>query len=211
MKAQHICFEGMPGSGKTTQAKALVEKLNTFGIEAEYVKSPNGNPFGKAITKILLSKAPSKLAEIYAFWACFCHMVDEVIFPLLSNGVWVVSDKGIGTSYAHALYRNKGVINNNTFKNLVGSMKQGNALYPDATIFLDIPISQGFKRKEDCSDKSRMDICNDENSREACAYGDLSKLLTGWYTIDASLSIDEVADKIWSCVQNIVLPNDGVQ
>lgn len=203
MKPYHICFEGIPGAGKTTQAKILAEKLNRLEIPTKYVKNPNGDSFGKAVTNAIFLESPSKLAEIYAFAACFCQTVTEVTLPLLKNNICVVSDKGIGTAYAHALYRHEGVIEYDLFNEMIECIDRSNALHPDITILLDIPIKYGFARKSKCADKSCRDIPNSENIREAHAYRKLAHKFPNWIVVDATATILEVTDRIWFHVVNM--------
>lgn len=198
MKAFHISFEGTNGAGKSTQAKILAKRLNEQGIPAEYVKSPNGTAFGRSVMDVILAQSPHKLAEIFAFAACFCQTANELIVPSMKKGICVVSDRGIGSAYAHALHRCEGSIDEKLFSGIMMEIAKGGFQFPDLTFLLSIPFEEGVARKESSANVNRLDLLMPESIREALAYEKLSKELPGWITIDASKSMDDVAKRVWS-------------
>lgn len=204
MRALHISFEGISGTGKSTQAKILVKKLQDKGIKTIYVKNPNGTIFGKKVMDAILSESPCKLAEILAFAACFCQSVNELITPSLTNGICVVSDRGIGSAYAHALYRCQGEISNDCFTKIVTEIGGNNAIFPDLTFLFSLPIEIGVARKEKCADKSRLDTLNVESIRESHAYDSLIQELPNWVIIDADNHIDVITQQIWIHVEKLM-------
>ena len=201
MKALHISFEGTNGAGKSTQAKILIGRLCDRGIPAEYVKNPNGTAFSKAVMDAIIAQSPCKLAEIFAFAACFCQTTHELVMPLMKKGVCVVSDRGIGSAYAHALYRCKGTMAEGLFARIVKEINIGGVLFPDLTFLLSIPATKGVARKETCN---RLDELNPGSRREALAYRRLSRKFQNWITIDSSKSIDAVSEEIWSNVGELI-------
>lgn len=204
MRTFHIGFEGTSGAGKSTQAKILVEKLQARGVKTKYVKNPNGTSFGKSVMNGILSKDPCKLAEILAFASCFCQSVNELIMPALSGGICVVSDRGIGSAYAHALYRCQRAISEDCFAKIMLEIGSGNAVFPDLTFLLSLSIENGIARKERCADKSKLDALNSESMREALAYEVISCKLPNWVVINATEGIDEISELIWMHVEKIL-------
>jgi len=195
MKAFHVSFEGTSGSGKSTQANLLVERLRTYGIHAEYVKNPNGTPFSKSVMDAILAQHPCELAEILAFASCFCQTTNELLVPLLKRGVCVVSDRGIGSAYAHALHRCQGTISRKLFEQIVSAInRNGSHLFADITFLLSIRATRGIARKKD---PSRLDNVSNGSIREAAAYAQLSREFPNWITIDANKSVARVAEEVW--------------
>jgi len=192
----HICFEGCSGSGKTTQALLLTDSLNAIGIGAKYVKSPSCHTFGKKIEEAIHSETPLPVAEILAFAACYFQIVNGVIRPALEKGLWIVSDRGIGSSFAHALYRHRGAVSRDWFENLLSVFGGGSALYPDLTFFLSLQAELGYSRKAGSNDLSRLDDLNEGSLLEAMAIADLAAQFD-WIGIDASRDAEIVAGDVW--------------
>ncbi|MBU0768410.1 MAG: hypothetical protein KJ687_04890 [Proteobacteria bacterium] len=201
MKAFHISFEGTSGAGKSTQARALVKRLCDCGVRAEYVKNPNGTTFSKAVMDVIMAQSPCKLAEIFAFASCFCQTTHELVVPLMEKGVCIVSDRGIGSAYAHALHRCEGTIDERLFTRMVTAINNGGVLFPDMTFLLSIPATKGVARKRTCN---RLDELTPGSLREALAYRRLSRKFQNWITIDSNQSIDAVTEEVWSHVGKLI-------
>lgn len=197
MKAFHISFEGTSGAGKSTQAKILVGRLCDYSIPTEYVKNPNGTAFSRAIMDAILTQSPCRLAEILAFAACFCQTTNELIVPLMKKGICVVSDRGVGSGYAHALYRCKGAIGEQLFTEIMMEIGKENSLFPDLTFLLSLTVEQGVARKSCSEGANRLDALTPDSAREALAYRELSKKFPNWVTISANCSIYDISERIW--------------
>ncbi|MBI4601526.1 MAG: dTMP kinase [Planctomycetes bacterium] len=93
-----IVFEGIDGSGKTTQARLLAEHLRRArGIEPLLVREPGGTDLGEKLREILLS-SPEDLApetEVFLFMAARSHLVRTRILPAVREGRVVISDRFI--------------------------------------------------------------------------------------------------------------------
>ena len=91
-----ITFEGVEGSGKSTQAKRLAHRLD--GLEIPYMTTfqPGGTSIGMDIRRILLdcrNRSLSPLAELMLYAADRAQHVEEIILPALKRGLWVVCDR----------------------------------------------------------------------------------------------------------------------
>lgn len=203
-KPFHVSFEGTSGAGKSTQSRILVKRLCDCGIPTIYVKSPNGTVFSKAIMDTILFQSPCKLAEIFAFASCFCQVTNELIIPALRKGISIVSDRGIGSAYAHALHRCEGVISEGLFDKIMVEINREDVLFADLTFLLMIPAEKGILRKEKDLDKSRLDVVGPDSMREAFAFSKLSKRFPRWVTIDGDDSVDAVSGKVWKCVEQLI-------
>jgi dTMP kinase len=91
-----ITFEGGEGSGKSTQARLLAERLKYAGIDTLLTREPGGSQFAEQLRDFILSgcTAPHPaLAQALLFYAARADHLATVIVPALSRGQWVISDR----------------------------------------------------------------------------------------------------------------------
>lgn len=147
MKGRFITFEGGEGSGKSTQIKLLAEYLVQKKITTLLTKEPGGTPVGRELRKILIEGEINKLdanAEALLFFADRrIHMVKKV-WPALTKGQWVLSDRFADSTMAYQYYAYEKRLArediNFLYRFAVGSFK------PDLTIILDIDPATGLER-----------------------------------------------------------------
>jgi dTMP kinase len=100
--SKYIGLEGGDGSGKTTVAEALAERLRHVGEDVLLVREPGGTPLGEAIRGLLLDSAKlDDWAEVFLFAAQRAELAREVVAPALNEGRWVVSDRTYYSSIAY--------------------------------------------------------------------------------------------------------------
>ncbi|MGQ9477363.1 MAG: dTMP kinase [Candidatus Bipolaricaulia bacterium] len=140
-----IAIEGLDGSGKTTQARLLVEHLRNRGKEVLLVGEPGTTPAGLAIREILLDhgREIAPLTELLLYEASRAQLVKEVIEPALKAGKIVVADRFALSSLAYQGY-GRGLP-----LRLVQKLNEvaTGGLEPDLTILLDISPEEGLRRK----------------------------------------------------------------
>jgi len=91
-----ITFEGGEGSGKSTQARLLWDRLKARGIDALLTREPGGSPFAERVRALLLDPTtPSHavLSEALLFYAARADHLDKAIRPALAAGRWIICDR----------------------------------------------------------------------------------------------------------------------
>jgi dTMP kinase len=97
-----VTFEGVDGSGKSTQAALLAEHLATLGRDVVFTREPGGTPLGERIRELLLDGDDvSPWAEAALFAAARAELADRVIRPALARGADVVCDRFVDSSLVY--------------------------------------------------------------------------------------------------------------
>lgn len=149
-----ISFEGVDGSGKSTQARMLYEFLLKAGHRAIFIREPGGTKVSEEIRGILLSNANKKLsarAELLLFLASRAELVDEVIKPALSQGKIVITDRFSDSTMAYQVdgrgLSRAVVKRTNDFA--------ADRVKPDLTFIVDLEIKRAHSRLK--AKKDRME------------------------------------------------------
>ena len=140
-----MTFEGVEGSGKTTQLELLHTKMKSSGIPVLATREPGGTELGKGLRDILLFSDKDSLdmgTELLLYEADRIQHVKEVIFPALERGVNVLCDRFFDSTTAYQVY-GRG-LDFNLVDNINKFASCG--LEPDLTFLLQIPVSEGLKR-----------------------------------------------------------------
>ena len=103
--ARFVSFEGVDGSGKTTQARLLAAALRERGVEVVEVREPGGTFAGERVREIVLAIDPPwplhARAEALLFAAARAQLVSEVIEPALARGATVIADRFTDSSLVY--------------------------------------------------------------------------------------------------------------
>jgi dTMP kinase len=142
-----ITFEGPDGSGKSTQARMLAERLRGAGRAVLESVEPGGTPIGQQIRRILLDPANKELAataELLLMFAARAQNVEQWILPALAQGKIVISDRFTDSSLA---YQGAGRgLGAKTVRDLDRIACHG--LTPDITFCIDIDSETGLARAQ---------------------------------------------------------------
>ena len=142
-----ISFEGIDGSGKTTQIEILINKLKSANEKAISFREPGGTSISESIRDILLNNKNSTLtdtAESLLFFASRSQLLSDKIIPLTNQGYFVICDRFNDSTIAYQGYGNK--IDLNYLYTL--SDYCVNDFKPDLTFFLDISVDLSMKRRK---------------------------------------------------------------
>lgn len=140
-----ITFEGVEGSGKSTQVNRLAEFLQRQGKQVLVTREPGGTPIAEKIRTILLDRENSQLhytTELLLYAASRAQHIQELILPALAVGKTVICDRFFDSTLAYQGYGRN--IEHKLVQQLNQIAVQG--LTPDTTIVLDIPAEQGLER-----------------------------------------------------------------
>lgn len=140
-----MTFEGVDGSGKTTQARLLEEFLAGLGREVVATREPGGTELGERVRELLLDGPPiSPWAEAALFAAARAEHAAEVIRPALERGADVVCDRFIDSSLAYqGIARDLGLD-----RVLELNVTVLGGLLPDRTFVLAVEATAATARRE---------------------------------------------------------------
>jgi dTMP kinase len=145
-----VTFEGLDGSGKSTQAELLGRHLEESGREVVATREPGGTELGEKVRELLLGGTEvSPWAEAALFAAARAELVAEVIKPALERGADVVCDRYLDSSLAYqGIARGLGV-------DLVLALNMDaiRGLLPDVTFLLLVDPEEAARRSGGASDR----------------------------------------------------------
>lgn len=158
-----ITFEGLDGSGKSTQAELLAEALRGTGLDVVTTREPGGTPLGEHVRELLLSGDEiSPWAEAALFTAARAELVDGVIAPALESGAVVICDRYLDSSLAYqGVARGLGVD-----RVLELNLPAIRGQLPDRTFLLQIDPGQAARRVGENGDRIERE---DEQFRQQVA------------------------------------------
>lgn len=140
-----ITFEGVEGSGKSTQIRFVQNHLRKLRKRVLLVREPGSTKIGEQIRHVLLYPKNDKMSvetELFLFLAARAQLVNEVIYPALRKGTVVISDRYEDSTIAYQGYG--GGFSLPKLKQIVQAAR-GNVT-PNLTFLLDIDSEKGLKR-----------------------------------------------------------------
>ena len=158
MNGKLITFEGIDGSGKSTQIKLISDILHKNNINNIVIREPGGTKISEKIRDILLDNdnTISKYTEALLFLSSRSQLVNEVIRPALDRGCYILCDRYIDSTIAYQGY-GRG-IDLSQIKVLNDLAIE--SIYPDITFILDINVNTSLSRRLTKS-KDRMEQVNE--------------------------------------------------
>ena len=196
MRGTFITFEGIDGSGKSTQLRLIATDLRFRGLNVLTTQEPGGTPLGRKLREMFLEtdETVAPLAELLLFAADRAQHVNFLIKPALAEGKIVISDR-----YADATYAYQGAgrgFPKQTINQIIKLATDG--LKPDLTLFFDLPVTNALLRTNSRNDsgaqKNRMDKEKaDFYERVQASYLELAaREAQRFRVINANLPIEEV-------------------
>ena len=193
MKGKFISFEGIEGTGKSTQAKLLQQGLLGLGHEVILTEEPGGTLISLRVREILLSVDHTNmkpLTELLLYNAARAQHIEEVILPALNRGAVVITDRFTDSTFAYQGY-GRGID-----LDLLESIDKiaTNGLRPDITVLLDLDVETGLKRNRRINKTDRLELEDVEfHERVRKGYHELAaKEPERIKVLDASVGIEEI-------------------
>jgi len=210
MRGKFITFEGGEGTGKSTQATVLAQRLESYGLAVQLTREPGGSPGAEIIRHILLTGAAKPLGadvEAMLFAAARDDHVRCTILPALRSGKWVVCDR-----FADSTRVYQGILGQVDQKliNVLERVSVGE-LSPDLTVILDVQVQIGLERARQRRGSAQADRFEGEgvefHQKLRDAYLDIAAHEPDrCVVIDTTASKDIVADAIWQAVESRLQP-----
>src|SRR5580704_3721630 len=205
MRGKFITFEGGEGTGKSTQAGLLANKLESLGLSVLLTREPGGSPGAEIIRHVLLSGAAKPLgadAEAMLFAAAREDHVRCTIEPALASGKWVVCDR-----FADSTRVYQGILGKVDRRVIKGLERVSiGDLLPDLTLILDVPVDVALERLALRRGGAAPDRFEAENVEFHQKLREAFRALAAdeperCVIIDASVPRVQVAKDIWDTVQ----------
>ncbi|MCB1014571.1 MAG: dTMP kinase [Acidimicrobiales bacterium] len=195
-----IAFEGGEGTGKSTQAARLADRLG-----AVLTREPGGTAIGRRIRSLVLDPANDELtdrAEALLMAADRAQHVAELIRPALDAGRVVVSDRFAGSSLAYQSY-GRGLPLDEVEQL---SRWATDGVWPEVVVLLDVPEAVAEARLG--ADRDRMEGAGDGfHERVAAGFRALAAADPDrWVVVDGTGPVDEVAERVWNAVAERIGP-----
>jgi dTMP kinase len=200
-----VTFEGIDGTGKTTQLKALERHLQACGRSCVITREPGGTSLGNLIRQVLLEVGKHPIAsptELFLYLADRAQHVQDVILPALNAGNVVLCDRYTDSTLAYQGY-GRGID-----LKLLRRLNEfaGGGVRPDLTFLLDCPVALGLSRtaqrqrtiatgesREDRFEREKLDF----HERVRAGFLDIARTEAWRFRIiNAARSAEEVAQEI---------------
>jgi dTMP kinase len=211
LSGKFITFEGIDGSGKSTQARLLAGELRLKGYNVLTTCEPGGTPLGRRLREAFLEteETVAPLAELLLFAADRAQHVEFLVKPALEEGKIVISDRFADATVA---YQGTGRgFPEKTINQIVNLATGG--LKPDLTLFFDLPIEKAILRAKSRDDnetvRNRMDAeTTDFYKRVREAYLRIAeKEPKRFRIVEADGAVDEIRARVMEIVMKFLEKN----
>lgn len=200
-----ITFEGVEGSGKSTQLARLRTHLESRGLEVIATREPGGTPIAEDIRAILLDPAHAGMAtmtELLLYAAARAQHLHELVRPALDAGKMVLCDRFADSTRA---YQGGGRGVDADVLAALHRLATG-GLQPDCTLLIDVPAEEGLARART---RGRTDRLEREavafHQRVRAAYLELAQADPARIrVIDGTQDIDTVSDAVHAAVDALL-------
>jgi len=205
MKGLFITFEGPDGSGKTTVATAVCERLAEMGYDVIHTREPGGIAISEDIRKIILDPKNTMMdakTEALLYAASRRQHLVEKVFPAMEEGKIVICERFLDSSLAYQGFGRQLGFDEVLSINLFAI----DNTYPDMTIYLDVDEQVGLDRLSSRDFKDRLDQESiDFHHRVSQGYREVLRRFSDRITIvDASASKEEVIEESMNRVLELI-------
>jgi dTMP kinase len=193
-----VTFEGLDGSGKSTQAELLRARLEADGVDVVSTREPGGTELGERLRDLVLHGGHvGAWAEALIYVAARAQLVDEVIRPALDRGASVICDRYLDSSVAY-----QGVARGLGLDRMLDlNLAAIGGLVPDRTYLLDLDPRQVASRIRRHHDRLEREG-DDFRERAAAGYRELAQRFPERIVVlDATRPVDELAEEVYGSLR----------
>jgi dTMP kinase len=198
MEPMFVTFEGLDGSGKSTQAELLCRRLEADGVDVLSTREPGGTELGEGIRNLVLHGGHvGPWAEALLYVAARAQLVDDVIRPALERGAFVICDRYVDSSVAY-----QGVGRDLGLDRLLElNLAAVGGLLPDRTFLLDLDPGAVAARIQRHFDRLEREG-DDFRARTASGYRELAgRFPERIVVLDATRPADELAEEVYGALR----------
>jgi dTMP kinase len=198
MAAMFVTFEGLDGSGKSTQAELLRARLEADGVDVVSTREPGGTELGEGVRDLVLHGGHvGAWAEALLYVAARAQLVDEVIRPALERGASVICDRYLDSSIAY-----QGMARGLGLERILDlNLAAIGGLVPDRTFLLELDprdVASRIQRHHDRLEREGDDF----RERAAAGYRELAQRFPERIVVlDAARPADELAEEVYGALR----------
>lgn len=203
-RGEFIAFEGIDGSGKSTQSRILAERIRALGRNVVLTREPGGTAIGEAVRALLFDRSLGDFeprTEALLHSAARAQHVAQLISPALDRGDVVITDRFTDSTLAY-----QGGGNHLSLFDLesIQAFAVQDTL-PDLRVLIDVPPETGLARRlADAAHVNRIDEAGlAYHSRVAETFRSLALVYPErWFVVDGSLPETEVTERMLGAIRN---------
>jgi len=199
-----IVFEGLEGSGKTTNLAYAVDWLAQQGIDVITTREPGGTVVAEKIRGVLLAnheESIDPMSELWLMFAARMQHVQQVIKPALASGKWVLCDRFLEASYA---YQGGGRGIPEHYIDTLADLIREHA-NPDCTLYLDISLETSVQR---ITQRGSLDRFEQEGrdffQRIHQVYRRRAEASQTHHWVDAELELPQVQSQVIAILETLI-------